>query len=351
MAKPKISDADLCRAAKRLRTGVPEIKTFLAVETKNKGFDAQDRPLILFERHWFHKLTRGRYDATHPNISNRSAGGYGSSASQYDRFSIAFQLDPEAAMKSASWGLGQVMGFNHLIVGYATVGEFVDAMKESEGKQLDASVEFILHNHLDDELRKHDWAGFARGYNGAAYKKNQYDTKLAKFYRQFSTGKQVDCSQVSAVSQSSANLPTSTLTSAIETGDTSHDTADINNQVGEDVPVGAPVEKADEGSAGKPEPPPTVEVTAARPSTFTRIGVAITGFLSMLATYGINAGSVIQGKLEQITLNQVLITALFIALGAVAILWYDRSSKRAQARTMKYVENAEDKTSPNLKVI
>lgn len=197
MAKPTISNEDLCRNAKRIRTGVAEIKTFLAVETKNKGFDAQDRPLILFERHWFHKLTKGKFSKTHPDISNPKAGGYGTSASQYGRFNKAFELDPQAAMKSASWGLGQVMGFNHRVAGYDTVDEFVSAMKESEGKQLDAAVSFILHNNLGDELRNHNWAGFAKGYNGAGYRKNKYDTKLAQFYAKFSKGPQVDCSNLS----------------------------------------------------------------------------------------------------------------------------------------------------------
>jgi hypothetical protein len=193
MSKPKITNEDLCRNAKKLKTGVAEVKTFLAVETKNKGFDSQGRPLVLFERHWFHKLTKGKYDKTHPNLSNRVAGGYGTSASQYGRFSKAFTLDPEAAMKSTSWGLGQVMGFNHKIAGYSTVGAFVDAMKESEGKQLDAAIAFIIANNLDGHLRNHDWKAFAKGYNGAGYRKNNYDTKLAIEYAKFSKGKQVDC--------------------------------------------------------------------------------------------------------------------------------------------------------------
>jgi hypothetical protein len=192
MSKPKISDADLCRNAKLIKTSTAEIQTFLEVETKGRGFDSKDRPLILFERHWFHKFTRGIFDAKHPNISNSKPGGYGTSASQYARFSEAFALDPIAAMKSASWGLGQVMGFNYAVAGYASVGEFVDAMKESEGKQLDAAVNFVLHNGLDDELRRHDWAGFARGYNGAGFKKNDYDTKLAAAFAKFSKRK-IDC--------------------------------------------------------------------------------------------------------------------------------------------------------------
>jgi hypothetical protein len=28
-------------------------------------------------------------------------------------------------------------------------------------------IRFIIANGLDDELRRHDWAGFARGYNGS----------------------------------------------------------------------------------------------------------------------------------------------------------------------------------------
>jgi hypothetical protein len=185
VSKPRISKDDLCRNAKRLGTAAAEVQAFLEVETKNHGFDDHDRPVILFERHWFHKLTGGKYDRSHPRISNPTPGGYGRSSEQYDRFSEAFHLDPQAAMKSASWGLGQVMGFNYAICGYPTVDAFVDAMKWSEGKQLDASVDFILHNDLDDELRRHDWAGFARGYNGKNYRDNDYDTKLRTAYRKY----------------------------------------------------------------------------------------------------------------------------------------------------------------------
>jgi hypothetical protein len=206
VSKPKITREDLCRNAKRLGTSTAEVQAFLEVETKNRGFDDHDRPIILFERHWFHKLTGGRFDATHPHISNPEPGGYGHSSEQYQRFSEAFALDPQAAMKSASWGLGQVMGFNYAICGYPSVDAFVDAMKESEGKQLDASVSFIIHSDLDDELRRHDWAGFARGYNGKNYKINQYDAKLALAYSGFSHRK-LDCSDSAKPAEDPASDP------------------------------------------------------------------------------------------------------------------------------------------------
>ncbi|NBT89135.1 MAG: DUF3380 domain-containing protein, partial [Flavobacteriaceae bacterium] len=36
-------------------------------------------------------------------------------------------------------------------------------------------------------LKAKDWAGFAKGYNGPAYAKNAYDTKLAGAYANFNS--------------------------------------------------------------------------------------------------------------------------------------------------------------------
>jgi len=77
------------------------------------------------------------------------------------------------------------MGFNHAMCGFDSVGAFADAMKESEGAQLLAFVGFVKSAGLSDELRNKNWAAFARGYNGAAYKKNNYDTKMAAAYKKF----------------------------------------------------------------------------------------------------------------------------------------------------------------------
>lgn len=55
-------------------------------------------------------------------------------------------------------------------------------MYESEAKQLEAMIRYIKVNHLVDELQRRDWAGFASGYNGKAYAKNNYDEKLRQAY-------------------------------------------------------------------------------------------------------------------------------------------------------------------------
>lgn len=185
MAKPKLTESDFQKAAKKLRCDVAAIRAVDEVESKGEGFYPDGFPTILFERHKFRQFTKGKYNASHPHLSG-AAGNYGKAGqNQRNKFNEAFALNPVAAMKSCSWGRYQIMGFNHAVCGFATVNEFVDAMKESEGRQLDAFVNFVINNGLADELRNLNWASFARGYNGAAYKKNNYDLKMAKAYAKY----------------------------------------------------------------------------------------------------------------------------------------------------------------------
>lgn len=197
--KPLLNDNDFCRAAKKLKCEVAAIKAVAEVESRGQGFYASGFPVILFERHKFRSFTRGKYNQSHPHLSG-AAGGYGKAGqNQVNKFNEAFALNPIAAMKSCSWGKFQIMGFNHEVCGYATVGEFVDAMKESEGKQLDAFVDFVIGNGLGIHLRTKNWAKFASGYNGASYRINKYDTKMATAYAKYAK-QNIDCSKVSGAS-------------------------------------------------------------------------------------------------------------------------------------------------------
>ena len=183
----RLTEQDFERAANRLGCEVAAIKAVAQVESRGEGFYADGFPVILFERHIFKKYTQGRYNQSHPEISGQP-GNYGKAgANQRRKFSAAFVLNPTAAMKACSWGKFQIMGFNHEVCGYATVDAFVDAMKESEGKQLDAFVEFVIGNRLGKYLKTLNWANFAEGYNGSGYAQNRYDTKMAKAYKTFST--------------------------------------------------------------------------------------------------------------------------------------------------------------------
>lgn len=187
MSKPKLTEQDFVNAAQELNCDVAAIKAVCEVEAPKGGFLEDGRPTILFERHKFHKFTGGRFSAEHPDISSAKAGGYGpAGAHQWRRFSRAFALDAKAAMKSCSWGKFQIMGFNFVSAGFKSLDAFVDAMKVSEGEQLKAFVNIIKSFTLEDELRNHDWRRFAAGYNGANYKINKYDTKLAAAHKKYS---------------------------------------------------------------------------------------------------------------------------------------------------------------------
>jgi hypothetical protein len=100
----------------------------------------------------------------------------------------AAELDDEAAHRSASWGLFQIMGFNHVAAGYSRLFDFIGVQYVSEGLQLQCGINFILAQGLDKHLKVGDWPAFAKGYNGPDYAKNRYDEKLATAFDRYKTG-------------------------------------------------------------------------------------------------------------------------------------------------------------------
>lgn len=170
-----------------LSIGAAELWSVLSVETKGFGYLNDRRPQILYERHIFSKRTNRRFDASNPDISNSQPGGYGATGGhQYDRLQSAINLDRAAALESASWGIGQLMGFNCGQAGFDDVESMVTTMMASENDQLMAMGNWIVKNNLDKPLSRRDWAGFARGYNGANFAINQYDKKLASAFSKYS---------------------------------------------------------------------------------------------------------------------------------------------------------------------
>ena len=98
----------------------------------------------------------------------------------------------EAAIESASWGAFQIMGFHWSRLGYASAHAWLEAMRASEGHQLEAFVRFIEADRaIHNALRRHDWRDFASRYNGPAFEKNDYDTKLAAAHRRHTAGLEV----------------------------------------------------------------------------------------------------------------------------------------------------------------
>ncbi len=181
---PQLNNSDYTQAAQLVGSDVATIRAVIEIEAAGSGFFSDGRPKILFEAHWFSAFTDGRYDYSHPSISspvwNRRLyiGGVG----EWDRLYKALRLDRTAALKSASWGLGQIMGFNHVSADYTDVEAFIQDMHQSEGKQLTAMFSFIRTEGLGPFLARRDWAGFALRYNGEGYRINEYDRRLAEAY-------------------------------------------------------------------------------------------------------------------------------------------------------------------------
>jgi peptidoglycan hydrolase-like protein with peptidoglycan-binding domain len=151
----------------------------VTVETSGCGFLPDRRPCILFERHIFSTRTERRFDAAHPAISG-SAGGYGPPGDhQYERLEEAIACDRRAALESASWGLGQIMGFNAAPAGFRDAEDMVAQMMRGENEQILAMASFMRSSGMHTALQRRDWTGFARHYNGPGFAANRYHEKLA----------------------------------------------------------------------------------------------------------------------------------------------------------------------------
>jgi N-acetylmuramidase len=183
-AAKRLDDIDLPNIGKFIAVGEDEVHAILDVESAGSGFDLRGRVKILFEPHVFYREL-----GTGPKRDKAIAQGLAYPkwkrdypADSYPRLIAAIKIDRNAALRSASWGLPQMMGFNCRLCGYPDAESMVKAFAADEENQLKAMIEFIKSAGLDDELRRHDWKGFARGYNGSGFAQNRYDVKLEQRY-------------------------------------------------------------------------------------------------------------------------------------------------------------------------
>lgn len=183
-----LTEIDYRNAATSLGVEVACIKAVTQVESRGSGFIPIGAPVILFERHWMYKLLKAKlgYEPALSDVVDPKAGGYKGGTAEHTRLEKAVAIDRDCALQSASWGLFQIMGFHWKALGYLSVQQFVNAQYKSEGSQLDTFVRFIKINPgMLAALKAKDWAKFAKLYNGPAYAKNKYDTKLAEAYASF----------------------------------------------------------------------------------------------------------------------------------------------------------------------
>lgn len=189
----KLTTEQIQTIAKENNIPYAALRAVIEVECKGSGFNSDNTPVILFERHIFRrqliangkKALADRLVKERPDLCYTSMGAYGKYSQQHDRMAQASKYDRTSALESASWGIGQVMGFHWKSLGYPTLQSFINAMYRDEASQLDAMIRYIKVNKLDVHLRNLNWASFAEGYNGTSYKVNKYDEKLAAAYNKF----------------------------------------------------------------------------------------------------------------------------------------------------------------------
>ena len=183
-AGKKLTSLAISLIARQINVSEDEIHSILDVETAGGGFDSQGRIKILYEPHIFyrHCPKDKLQDAVDQGLAYPTWGMAKYPSDSYPHLLAAMQLDETAALLSASYGLGQILGENYKLCGYDTVQDMVNDFAEDEQLQLEAMVNFLISKGLDKALQAHDWATLARGYNGSQYAHNSYDKKLAAAY-------------------------------------------------------------------------------------------------------------------------------------------------------------------------
>lgn len=167
------------------------------VESAGKSLEVDGKtPCLLFERHIFYRELKkaNRVDAkalaetaVQMGLANTSwqpktqYKDQSSSKQRLDLFARARTLNELCAIRSCSWGVGQTMGF------LAEELKFRDAIMMFNymvaggiPAQVECMVREIENKKLTPKLNDHQWAAFAKVYNGPSYAQNNYDHKMAQ---------------------------------------------------------------------------------------------------------------------------------------------------------------------------
>ncbi len=199
--KSKLSEEDFVEAAQTLGCHPGMIEALALKEARGSAFLPDGRVKILFERHQFHRrlavvrkpgqtiagqrALRDQVAMKHPDICSTVRGGYKGNHHEYPRLTLARSFSDTAALESTSFGLFQVMGFNAVPIGYASVQEFERLMQQDINQHLVALTRFILHTPKALKgIRTQNYPLLAGAYNGPAYRENRYDTDLERLFSQ-----------------------------------------------------------------------------------------------------------------------------------------------------------------------
>lgn len=166
----KISNADIAELSREFGYEFASIKAIALVEGSGEGFNRNTGLILLqFEPHLF--------------LDKKIANGVDVQSKEWAAFNEAYKINPSAAIKATSWGMFQILGDKYELCGYNSPQAMLNEFKMGEYFQMRALLNYINSQKLlKNAIRAKDWKTFARWYNGVAYKRFKYDTRLAAAY-------------------------------------------------------------------------------------------------------------------------------------------------------------------------
>jgi len=220
----EVTRQDIVAAAAELKCEPGLIYAIAKQESATSSFikiDGRTVPTILYERHWFRRLTSPKqkppspYEHDHADICgpayHRTHKGKGKDKGhaidnvtgkealaddiygppghhQYERLCKAYALDRAAALEACSWGKFQIMGFNYRNAGYADVFAFVKGMSSGDPAHIKAFLKFAKTNpDLLKGLQEKNYVLIAQGHNGKDWKtvNPEYPTNIENYSKEW----------------------------------------------------------------------------------------------------------------------------------------------------------------------
>lgn len=183
-----LTDEDFKLVADELGIEVAVIKAVVVIEAgaAMKGFSAPGVPVVNFDPTMYAKYKNKATSTAGDKSAKVPEGLKGHALKEWTQLTNARKVNKEGADMGTFWGMFQIGGFNYKRCGCESVNEFVERMSYSELEQLQLFAIFIENSDMLKYLKKKDWSGFARRYNGKSYAKRGYHTKMAKAYAKFS---------------------------------------------------------------------------------------------------------------------------------------------------------------------
>jgi hypothetical protein len=155
-------------------------KAVIKIESGGSGF-RNGRLIMRFEPHVFKARFNALFaehfqmgdpawsgDGHRVNVGGEWKPFHGNQDMEYQAQLIAADIAERAAFDAASYGAGQIMGFNHAACGYSSAKAMAHEFQQSEEAQLRAMFQYFRHSGALACLVAGDLLGFAKIYNGPA---------------------------------------------------------------------------------------------------------------------------------------------------------------------------------------